>query len=124
MRIRTLAVVALLLVFSAGSGMGAQGIVTANPKDVKVLFQNAQVRVMRATIAPHKTLALHETGDAVLVALTSYTVIHKTASGRTIELHRKRGDAVWVPGSERTVEAGAKPVEAILIELKTPAAAK
>lgn len=124
MRLRTLAITALLLGFSVGSVMAARGIVAANPKNVKVEFQNEQVRVLRTTIAPHKKLILHEARDAVLIALTNYTVLHKNASGKTTELRRKRGEAVWLPGGERTVEAGSKPVEAILVELKAPAPQK
>jgi hypothetical protein len=124
MTAKVIAIVGIVLGLSVGGALAAQDIAAAHPKNVKVEFENAQVRVMRVTLGAHKKLDLHETRDLVVVPLTDYVVVHKDTSGKTAEVQRKTGKAVWLAGGEREVEAGDKPVEAILVELKAPAPAK
>jgi hypothetical protein len=124
MTLRTIAIAVVLLGFSAGTVLAAEDIVAAHPKNVKVEFENAQVRVMRVTLAPHEKLDLHVVRDLVNVPLTDYTVLHTGPDGKPKEFPRKMGKPEWVPGGERDVEAGDKPVESILVEIKTPAPAK
>ena len=124
MTARIIAIAAILFSFSAASAMAAEDIAAAHPRNVKVEFENAQVRVMRVTLAPHEKLSLHETRDLVNVPLTDYVVVHTGPDGKAKEFPRQMGKAEWVPGGERVVEAGDKPVESVLVEIKAPAAAK
>ena len=124
MTLRTIAIAVVLLGFSAGTVLAAEDIAAAHPKNVKVEFENAQVRVMRVTLAPHEKLDLHEVRDLVNVPLTDYSVVHTGPDGKAKEFPRKTGNPEWVPGGERVVEAGDKPVQSILVEIKSPAPAK
>jgi hypothetical protein len=124
MTARIIAVAALLLCFSVGKVLAAEDIAAAHPKNVKVEFENAQVRVMRVTLGAHERMDLHEARDLVNIPLTDYVVVHMDAAGNAKEFPRKMGKPQWVPGGERVVEAGDKAVESILVEIKAPALAK
>lgn len=122
MAVRFIAIAALVLAVSAGNALAAQDIAAAHPKNVKVEFENAQVRVMRVTLGAHEKMDLHEARDLVNIPLTDYVVVHRDASGKAKEFPRAAGKPEWVPGGEREVEAGDKPVESILVEIKAPPA--
>ncbi len=116
-RLISIAAIAAMVTMAIGPAR-AEDIATAHPKNVKVEFENAQVRVMRVTIAPHEKLDLHEVRDAVAVPLTSYMLVMTDKDGKTVELKRKAGKPEWVAASERVTEAGDRLVDAILVELK------
>ena len=124
MTARIFAIAALLLSFSVGKVLAAEDIAAAHPRNVKVEFENTQVRVMRVTLGAHEKMDLHEARDLVNIPLTDYVVVHRDAAGNATEFPRKMGKPQWIPGGERVVEAGDKPVESILVEIKAPAAAK
>jgi hypothetical protein len=119
-RIAVLVAAAMTLAIGSAS---AQDPVKAHPDNFKVVFENAQVRVLRVTIAAHQKLDSHEVRDAVAVPLTDYEVVMQSKDGKAKELARKTGDPEWVPAGNRTVESSDKKVEAILIELKSAPAA-
>jgi hypothetical protein len=119
-RIAVLVAVAITLAIGSAS---AQDPVKVHPNNFKVVFENAQVRVLRVTMAPHEKLESHEVRDGVAVPLTDYEVVMQSKDGTAKVLTRKTGDPEWVPAGNRTVESSNNKVEAILIELKSAPAA-
>jgi hypothetical protein len=124
MAYRIIMIAALLISFAIGNAQAAEDIVAAHPKNVKVEFENTQVRVLRITLGAHEKMDLHEARDGVNIPLRDYLIVHTDSGGNAKQFPRVAGKPEWIPGGERVVESGDKPVEAILVELKAPAAAK
>jgi hypothetical protein len=121
---RIIMITALLFSFSIGNARAAEDIVAAHPKNVKIEFENTQVRVLRITLGAHEKMDLHEARDGVNSPLMDYLIVHTDPAGNAKQFPRAAGKPEWIPEGERVVESGDKPVEAILVELKAPAAAK
>jgi hypothetical protein len=121
---RIIIIMALLFCFSIGNARAAEDIVGAHPKKVKIEFENTRVRVLRIKLGPHEKMDLHEARDGVNIPLKDYIIVHTDPAGNAKQFPRTAGKPEWIPGGERVVESGDKPVEAILVELKEPAAAK
>lgn len=96
----------------------AQDPVKVHPDMYKVELENAQVRVLRVTVPAHQKTELVDLHDIVVVPLTDYSILHTDAAGKVTELPRKAGKATWVDSGSRMIEAGDKPVEAVLVEIK------
>lgn len=118
---------AVMCVALAATAAVAQQAPVPSPKHFKVVFENAKVRVLHVYMNAHDKTEPHELRDAVAVPLADYNVRFIEANGTTRQGARKVGEPAWVPGSARVVEAGDKPVECIVVELKgnpaTPTAA-
>jgi len=113
----------LLLVASAALPAMAQSTVPS-PKHFTLVFENSQVRVLRAKVSAGDKTEPHEMRNAVAVPLTDYEVKVTTADGASQSAARKTGVPVWLPASSRVVEVGEQPAEAIVVELKSaPSAA-
>ena len=110
------AIIMVLLVSSAR----AQDPVKTDPAHYKLELENDRVRVLHVSVEPNGKLEVNELGDAVIVPLRDYESTLKTASGET-KVERVMGKPAWVTAGRREVEAGARGVDALLIELK-PAA--
>src|SRR6266849_1985161 len=121
---RIIMIIALLFSFSMGNARAAEDIVAAHPKNVKIEFENEHVRVLRITLGAHEKMDVHEARDGVNIPLTNYLIVHTDLAGNAKQFPRAAGKPEWIPGGERVVQSGDKPVEAILVELKGPAAAK
>jgi hypothetical protein len=116
---------AAALLLASAAPVPAQDPVKVHPDNFKVEFQNAQVRVLRVTLAPHQKTDLHDTRDVVVAPLTDYEIVKTDATGKTVEIPRQAGKPGWLQGGSRVIEAGGKPVDAILVEIKsTPASPK
>jgi hypothetical protein len=92
-----------------------------DPAHFKVELDNSRVRVLHVTVAPNTKVELHDVDDAVVVPLTDYESTLKRPNGETAVVERKTGKPAWVAAGAREFEAGAKGVDALLIELKPPA---
>jgi translation initiation factor IF-1 len=108
--------VAMLVLCAAPSR--AQDPATTDPAHFKVELNNDRVRVLHVTVEPNTKVDLHEVGDAVVVPLTDYESTLKRPDGQTSVVERKTGKAAWVARGAREFEAGAKGVDALLIEIK------
>ncbi len=90
-----------------------------DPKDYKLEFENAQVRVIRVKMAPHRKVPLHEHQlNRVVVYLTDQNG-SMTADGKTDTAQHKAGDASWgapTKHSEENLLNGT--FEAVVVELK------
>ena len=95
--------------------------VVVDPKHYTVLFDNQQVRVLRAHYAAHETGATHEhTRDRVTVALTDSEMKVTTPDGQSQVRRFKPGDTGWGgTAKHQEYNAGDGPFEIIAVELKT-----
>ncbi|MGH7815423.1 MAG: hypothetical protein ACREQI_15650 [Candidatus Binataceae bacterium] len=114
---RTFALAALILCLVAPSAF-AQSAKVPSPRHFKVLFENSEVRVLRANVNANDKTEPHELRDAVVVPLTNYEVKHVGANGKVTDVRRVAGHPVWVPGGKRVAEIGNRPAEAIVVEIK------
>jgi quercetin dioxygenase-like cupin family protein len=92
-----------------------------DPKDYKLEFENAQVRVIRVKMAPHRKVPLHEhLLNRVVVYLTDQNGSMTTPDGKTDTAKHKAGDASWgapTKHSEENLQDGT--FEAVVVELKS-----
>jgi len=112
---------AFCLVVSAAM---AQDPVEVDPKHYKVELENEHVRVLRIHYGPHEKSVMHEHPDAVAVFGSDGDVKFHLPDGKTQESHQKAGTAQWTAGGKHLPEnMGDKPLEVMLVELKSKAAA-
>ena len=100
----------------------AQDPVSLAPALYKVEVDNAWVRVLRTTRAPHGTSPMHSHPPAVVVCLTNSHQRVTNAAGAVTEVTHKAGDVIYndaVTHSEESLSD--EPLEAIVIELKPDA---
>jgi uncharacterized RmlC-like cupin family protein len=93
-----------------------------DPKHYTLLFENSQVRVLRARYGPgEKSPMHHHMLKRVSVMLTPQSVKLTMPDGSTRESHRPVGDVVWGPDPAQHAEQNlsAEPYEAVLVELKS-----
>jgi hypothetical protein len=95
----------------------AQDPAVTDPAHFKVELENDRARVLHVTVAPNTRVELHELDDAIVVPLTDYESTLKM-NGQTAKVERIAGRAAWVPAGRREFEAGAKGVDALLMEIK------
>jgi quercetin dioxygenase-like cupin family protein len=108
-----------------GSVALAQDPVKVDPKHYKVEFENAQVRVLRIHYGAHEKSVMHHHPDSVVTYLTDVHVKMTMADGTSQEQSGKAGQTMWTPaGTHLPENLGDTAMEAILVELKHPAAAK
>jgi hypothetical protein len=96
----------------------AQDPAKTDPAHFKVELNNERVRVLHVTVEPNTKVEVHEIDDAVVVPLADYESTLKRPNGQTTVVERKTGKAVWVGPGAREIEAGARGVDALLIEIK------
>jgi quercetin dioxygenase-like cupin family protein len=119
---------ALTLVFLLASLAGApaalgQDSVFVDPADVKVAFEDDQIRVLHARYAPHQKIAVHSHPSRVVVCITEMHVLTTLANGQTEELRCKPGDSRWSEPVAHSVEnLEDAPFEVVEVELKNAAA--
>jgi hypothetical protein len=111
--------IAVVMVLYAAAAR-AQDPAKIDPAHYKVELENDRVRILHVSVEPNGKLEVNELGDAVVVPLRDYESTLKTANGET-KVERVMGKPAWVTAGRREVEAGARGVDALLIELK-PAA--
>jgi uncharacterized RmlC-like cupin family protein len=91
-----------------------------DPKDYKLVFENAQVRVVHVKMAAHHKVPLHEhLLNRVVVYLTDQNGSMTTPDGKTDTAQHKAGDASWgAPTKHSEENLQDTPFEAIVVELK------
>ncbi len=119
-----LLVAALGLVFAA-SVARAQDPVKVDPKHYTVVFENDAVRVLRIHYGPGEKSVMHAHPDAVAVFLTDHKNKMTLPDGKSEVMSGKAGEAQMTPAGQHLPEnVGDKPMELILVELKSKPAAK
>jgi hypothetical protein len=101
----------------------AQDPVKVDAKHYKVEFENDQVRVLRIKYGPGEKSLMHDHPDSTAVFLTEQHVKFAYPDGKTEQVDAKAGETRWTKGGKHLPEnAGTKPFELILVELKTKSA--
>jgi hypothetical protein len=90
------------------------------PRHYEVLFDNPQVRVLRATYGAHEKGALHQHDrDRVTVYLTASEMHVTSADGKAQTLTTKPGQVGWgTVAKHREENVSDHPFEVIAVELK------
>jgi quercetin dioxygenase-like cupin family protein len=121
---RTLSLAFLAASLAAVPTALGQDPVSVDPADVKVTFENEQIRVLHARYAPHQKLAMHSHPARVVVYITDIHALITSANGAKEELRMKAGDMRWSEPVAHSVEnLEDVPFEIAEIELKNAAAA-
>jgi quercetin dioxygenase-like cupin family protein len=93
--------------------------VKVDPKHYKVVLNNAEVRVLRATYGPHEKSVMHEHPASVAVYLSDGHAKFTLPDGTSQDNNGKAHDATWADAGKHLPEnLGDKPMEVIVIELK------
>ena len=117
---KVLSVLALLylIVFSAVSVM-AQEVAKVNPKDFKVVIDNAKVRVIDNQSNPGEKTAWHSHPDMLIYVIEGGTVKATTKDGKTKTTVFKKGETVWMDAvTHETENIGKTKIHFLLVELK------
>ena len=113
-------VVVLAFVCLVASAAMAQDPVKVDSKHYTLVSENADVRILRFHYGPHEKSVMHSHPDSVAVFLTDGRVKFGTPDGKSTESTGKAGDALFTPAGTHLPENLAdKPMEGILVELKT-----
>jgi len=119
----TFAVPALLLALAAPAL--AQDAVKVDAKHYKVEFENAKVRVLRASYGPHEMSVMHSHPDGLAVFLSDGQARFTFPDGKTQDAPIRAGTTMWTPATTHLPEnVGDKPFEVLVIELKGKPAKK
>jgi hypothetical protein len=114
-----LSAVAVLLLVSGGAVSQQKGGSTRIAQ-----FENAEVRVWKSIVVPNAPLAMHRhEHPRVIVALEGGDMKIVQESGGSEMNHWQTGKAYWLPANEpgkmhADVNAGSKPIEVMVVELK------
>lgn len=94
--------------------------VKVEPELYAILFENDQVRVVRAKLAPHRKVKQHaHTVNRVQVFLTDFSVKVTAADGTVSQVARKAGDTAFAPpGKHEEENLLGTTGEVVLVELK------
>jgi hypothetical protein len=93
--------------------------VKVDPKHYKVVLENDQVRVLRATYGPHEKSVMHEHPASVAVFMSDAHVKFTLPDGTSTDNNVKAHDATWADAGKHLPEnLGDKPLEVMVIELK------
>ena len=119
-----LSIVAVAWMFAPAAAR-AQDPVKVDPKHYTVVFENETVRVLRIHYGPGEKSVMHEHPDAVAVFLTDQKNKMTFPNGKSEMMSGKAGEVQMTPaGAHLPENAGDKPMELILVELKGKPAAK
>ncbi|MGB2670953.1 MAG: hypothetical protein WAO11_09565 [Candidatus Acidiferrum sp.] len=121
---RTLCLVFFLASLASAPPTRGQDPVSVDPSNVKVAFENDQIRVLHARYAPHQKIAMHSHPSRVVVYITDMHARVTSADGSTQELRTKAGDSRWSEAVIHSVEnLEEAPFEVVEVELKNASAA-
>lgn len=109
----------------AASGAGAQDVVQVGGDSHKVLFENAQVRMLMVHIKPGQKVAMHSHPANVSYYLSDGKLRITLADGKTVDKEPKSGTAGWSDAVTHAVEnIGTADFTQVQVELKNAAPAK
>jgi hypothetical protein len=92
-----------------------------DPKDFTLVYENSQVRVLRLKLGPRQSAPMHEYSlDHLVVCITEQNVRATSPDGKAEAAQHKVGDFSWSGPSKQKIDNLAdKPLEAVIVELKT-----
>jgi quercetin dioxygenase-like cupin family protein len=98
----------------------AQDPVAIDAKHHKIEFENEQLRVLRITFAPGEAAPMHEHPCAIAVGVQDGALVFTYADGSTRDAVLKQAQVTVAKPTKHQVEnKSGKPVEVILVEMKT-----
>jgi quercetin dioxygenase-like cupin family protein len=119
------ALISLVVLCLTATPAFGQDVVKVDPKHYTVLFDNAVVRVLRATQPPGDKGVMHDHPQHVLIPLTEAHVRFTSADGTTQERVVKAETPVIAPATRHVVEnIGKNTADVIVVELKRAAGTK
>jgi quercetin dioxygenase-like cupin family protein len=99
--------------------MAAPDAIQAAPDVYRVVLENETVRVLEVRLAPGSSSALHAHPHYVIYNLDDGKVEFTSATGETVQLDLKAGEAMWRDAEEHgATNLGSKDLRAVLVELK------
>lgn len=114
-------VVSACALVAAASAFGAvaQDLAKVNPKHVKVLLDNDEVRVLELSIPPGESTGMHSHGKNLVYFVTGGSAKQTLPDGKSTQMTRSPGEALWSePVTHDTTNIGKAPVKAVVVELK------
>ena len=118
---RLSAVLAAVAVVAGSSMLVAQDAAKVDPAHYKVISEHPAVRIIRVAYAPGDRSPMHSHPDSMIVILRGGTIQFTGADGTRTEAKQADHTAMYAPaGSHTNQNIGKTPVDAILIEFKTP----
>ena len=101
----------------------AQDAVKVDPGHYKVLIDNPSVRVLQVTVAVGAKTPMHSHPDSMLVALGDGKTRFTMPDGKTQDMDIGKETAAYTPAASHAgANIGTTPIDALLVEFKTPAA--
>jgi beta-alanine degradation protein BauB len=115
------AVCASTLVLLWSGTIAAQDPVKVDAAHYKVLLENASVRVLKISYAPGAKSTMHQHPDSIVVPLAPSKVRFALPDGKTEDSDLPNESAMYSPaGTHTPTNVGTGPVDAVLVEFKTP----
>lgn len=102
----------------------AQDPVKVDAAHYKVLVDNPSVRVLKISYPAGAKSTMHQHPDSVVIPLAASKVKFTGSDGKTQERDLAAESATFSPAETHNPENGAAPVDAILVEFKTPGPGK
>lgn len=100
----------------------AQDPIKSNPGVYHLVFENPSVRVLHVKVNAGAKTAVHEHPDTVIVPLSDSKVRFTGADGKPVDVELKAEQAMWSAAEKHSGQnLEEKPVEVILVELKSGA---
>jgi quercetin dioxygenase-like cupin family protein len=123
MKLRIVLLCVAVCLLAATSALG-QDATKVDPKHYKVESENAQMRILRVHYGPHEKSVMHSHPDGAVVYLSDGSITFHMPDGKTQTSSGKSGQALYTPAVVHLPEnTGDKPFDAVVIELKSDAAA-
>ncbi len=109
------------IAISAPPKLDGQDLAKVDSTHSSVVLENARVRVIRVTYAPHEKGPMHSHPDYVVVCLTDGRLRVTLSDGTSVMHIYKAGQVVWSPATTHMVEnVGETETTMMHIELKCP----
>ena len=121
MRLRMLTGAAVCLCLA--QTLFAQDAVKVDPKHYSVISENDQVRILKAHYGPHEKSVMHSHPASVAVFLTDGSGTFHMGDGSSQPFTGKAGTAQYSAAQVHQPENGDKPMDVIVVELKSKGAA-
>lgn len=120
---KTSSVLSMVSVALLWSGTAfAQDPVKADPAHYQVILENPAVRILKITYAPGAKSKMHQHPDAMVVPLMDSKVRFTMPDGKSEDSDLPKDSAMFTPaGTHNPANIGTGPIDAILVEFKTPA---
>ena len=120
-----LSVVAFVALVGTAVNLQAQDPVKVDAKHYTVVFENDQVRVLKAHYGPGEKSTMHSHPNTVAVFLTDTKGTFTFPNGKSEDFNRKAGDVIWNKAAAHLPEnTGDQAFDVVLVELKGNRSAK